>query len=109
MLDSFGLKGLNNECGAIYSQTAPVVNICYPPLTWQTYDVDFTAASYDTTGKKINGAVVTLRQNGVMILDHVDLKGPTPGGQPENPNGGPLQLQGHGNPVLFRNIWVVPK
>ncbi|MDE3067238.1 MAG: DUF1080 domain-containing protein [Verrucomicrobiota bacterium] len=109
VLDSFGLKGLDNECGAIYSKTAPAVNMCYPPLTWQTYDVDFTAARYDSAGKKIKDAVVTVRQNGVTILDHVDLKGPTPAGMPENSDGGPLQLQGHGNPVFYRNVWVVPK
>jgi len=109
VLDSFGLKGENNECGGIYSQTAPSVNMCFPPLTWQTYDIDFTSAKFDEAGKKTKNAVVTLKQNGVTIHDHLELKGPTPGGKNEDASGGPLQLQGHGNPVFYRNIWIVPK
>jgi hypothetical protein len=109
VLDSFGLKGENNECGGIYSQTAPSVNMCFPPLTWQAYDIDFTSAKYDDSGRKIKNAVVTIKQNGVAIHDNLELKGPTPGGKKEDPSGGPLQLQGHGNPVFYRNIWVVAK
>jgi hypothetical protein len=109
VLDSFGLKGENNECGGIYSETAPSVNMCFPPLTWQTYDIDFTSAKYDEAGKKTKNAIVTLKHNGVTIHDRVELKGPTPGGTKEDASGGPLQLQGHGNPVFYRNIWVVPK
>ncbi len=109
VLDSFGLKGEDNECGAIYAQAAPAVNMCFPPLTWQTYDIEFTSGKFDETGRKIKNARVTLKQNGVMIHDNLELKGPTPGGKKEDQSGGALQLQGHGNPVFYRNIWVAPR
>jgi hypothetical protein len=110
VLDSFGLKGENNECGGFYTLAKPAVNMCFPPLTWQTYDFDFTAANWDESGKKVKNAVVTLKHNGVIIHDHLELKSETPGGgMKEVPQGGGIQLQGHNNPVFYRNIWIVPK
>jgi len=108
ILDSFGLKGEDNECGGIYRVGRPAVNMCYPPLTWQTYDVEFAAARFED-GKKAANARMTVRHNGVVI--HKDLEIPAttvaaPVGR-EGPEPGPVYLQNHGNPVRFRNIWVV--
>jgi len=109
VLDSFGLPGEFNECGALYRQVKPLVNMCFPPLTWQTYDIDFQAARFDESGKKTKPAVVTVRQNGVLVQDHTELKDKTGGGQKEGPQPGPIQLQGHNNPVFYRNIWIIDK
>jgi hypothetical protein len=109
ILDSFGLEPKNNECGGIYGIAAPEINVSYPPLSWQTYDVDYTAAEYKD-GKKEKNARLTVRHNGVPI--HKDLEVPhatTAAPVQEGPEPGPVYLQNHGNPVRFRNVWLVEK
>jgi mono/diheme cytochrome c family protein len=109
MLDSFGLDGKNNETGGIYTIRDPDLNMCLPPLTWQTYDADFTAARY-VDGKKTTNARLTVRLNGVVVQPDTELPKTTtaaPLGESADP--GPIYLQDHGNPVRYRNIWVVPR
>jgi len=108
ILDSFGLEGLDNECGGIYKNARPSVNMCLPPLSWQTYDVEFTGTKFDADGKVVKPGTVTIKHNGVMIHDQLELT-PTPGGGQSDRKPGALFLQDHGDPVRFRNIWIVKK
>lgn len=109
ILDSFGLEGLNNECGGIYSKKDSELNMCAPPLSWQTYDVEF-ANAIAQGGKKTKDARITVKLNGVVIHNNYEIPGKT-GGSRREPEGtpGPMKLQGHGNPLQYRNIWIVEK
>lgn len=110
MLDSFGLAGKDNECGGIYKVAEPKQNLCYPPLRWQTYDVEFTSAKFDDSGNKTANARLTVKHNGFPIHENLEIPGPTGGARNKDENGpGPIFLQDHGNPVRYRNIWVVEK
>jgi hypothetical protein len=109
ILDSFGLAPANNDCGSLYKQRPPLLNMSFPPLTWQTYDIDFTAARFDGSGNKEQNARITVRHNGVVIHDQVEITAKTGAGAAEGPDSRPIKLQDHGNPVHYRNIWIVPK
>lgn len=109
ILDSFGLAGRANESGGIYGVKAPDTNACLPPMQWQTYDVDFTAARYQGD-RKTSDARMTVRLNGVTVQNDVAVPAATTAATyPEGPGDGPIYLQDHGNPVRFRNIWLVPR
>jgi len=112
ILDSFGLEGRENECGGIYSVSKPRLNMCLPPLAWQTYDVEFTAAKFDASGKRTAWPRITVRLNGVVVHENLELPKDfttsAPITKPLDGPEGPVFLQNHGNPVVFRNIWIVP-
>jgi Domain of Unknown Function (DUF1080) len=109
ILDSFGLEGKNNECGGVYERLDCKVNACLPPLQWQTYDIEFTNAVREGD-KVVKKARITAKLNGIVIHDNAEIASPT-GGHRNEPEGTPgaLLLQGHDNPLQFRNIWVVER
>jgi hypothetical protein len=109
VLDSFALDPMFNGCGSLYRFRAPDVNACFPPLVWQSYDVQFTAPRWAADGTKIRDAHITSWLNGVKVQDDVALPNKTGAGKPEEPLLLPIRLQDHGDPVRFRNIWIVDR
>jgi len=103
VLDSYALEGQDNECGGIYKIGAPIVNMCAPPTQWQTYDITFYAPGADRPN-----AQVTVVHNGVTIHDNISLPKPTGGALDSDVSkAGGIYLQDHGNPVQYRNIWLM--
>lgn len=89
-------------------ETNPGIRCSRPPLEWQTLDIDFRAPRFDAGGKKIADPRVTMLFNGTLLyndraLGPVTLNAARLGEAPT----GPIQLQEHGMPVEFRNVWVV--
>lgn len=109
ILDSFGLKGEPNECAGLYKTKAPDVNMCLKPLAWQTYDIEFRAARFDAAGKKTDDARLTVRHNGIPVQRDFAIPNKTGAGKPEGPEPMPIALQNHGNPVEYRNIWMIER
>jgi 3-keto-disaccharide hydrolase len=110
VLDSYQSKTYaDGQASAIYGQYPPLVNASRPPGEWQTYDIIWHGPRFDANGKLTRAATVTVLRNGVLVQDHVTLTGPTAHKQRPpyhaHPEKLPLQLQDHGHPVRYRNIW----
>lgn len=97
-------------CGAIYGQKAPDTNAAKPPGEWQTYDITFRAARFDTEGKLLARPRVTVLWNGVKVHDDVEitLDVGVAGVEGKKSATGPILLQNHGSKIKFRNIWILP-
>ena len=108
VLDSYGLEPQDNDCGALYRIAPPAAKACLPPGEWQSYDIDFRAARFDERGKVVAQPRITVRHNGLVIHRDLDLPRPTAGGGRGHVPEGPIRLQDHGDPVRYRNIWVLP-
>ena len=111
ILNSYGKKPDVHECGASTSQTPPKVVASKPAGKWQTFDIFFRAPRFDTNGKVVENARATVYQNGILIQQDAEFKGPT-GIQYEEykdeATQGPIVLQGDHDAVQFRNVWILP-
>jgi hypothetical protein len=100
----------DGQAGAIYKQHPPMVNASRKPGEWQTYDIMWETPKFDKEGKLLKPAYVTVLHNGVIIQNHFEVKGPTSWTEPPHYTAHaakmPIQLQFHGDPVRFRNIWI---
>jgi hypothetical protein len=115
ILDSFGLEGVYNECGSLYKIAAPKVNVCSPPLQWQTFDITYTGPRYTKKGEMKSLGKITVYHNGVLVHHELELPWRTGGGalhknrHPENhpKQAQSIKLQEHEDYAEFRNIWLV--
>lgn len=113
ILDSFKNKTyVNGQAASVYKQAPPLVNSSREPGAWQTYDVIWTAPVFAADGAVTTPAYVTVFHNGVLVQNHVSLRGETTNqGTPKYKpyKEAPIKLQAHGDPsppISFRNIWV---
>jgi hypothetical protein len=108
VLDSYHNKTYpDGQAGAFYGNFPPLVNAARKPGQWQTYDIIFQAPKLSADGKSVEPGYFTVLHNGVLVQNHVPVKGSTTASvfQGTTPKA-PLVLQDHGNPVRYRNIWI---
>jgi hypothetical protein len=111
ILDSYGLEGKDNECGGLYKIAAPRVNMCRPPLQWQTYDIEFHAPRYNDSGDLIRPGAISVKHNGKQIHDAVRLPDSDNAKRrrrddPDSMRTGRIILHYHKDPIEYRNIWL---
>lgn len=113
VLDSFGLPGYYDECGALYKVSAPRVNACLPPTHWQTYDITYYAARFNEDGSVKAYPRMTVLHNGYVIQQDQEIPWITAWKenerlQPPPAEPGSIMLQSHRtHHVQYRNIWLV--
>jgi hypothetical protein len=100
----------DGQVGALYGQYPPLFNAARPPGQWQTYEIAFRRPRFDASGKLTSPARLTIFLNCILVQDNEELWGQTSWLEPlpydPSVSRGPIQLQDHGHPVRFRNIWV---
>jgi hypothetical protein len=113
IMDSFNNPTyVNGQAASIYKQSPPLVNACRKPGEWQTYDVLWTAPTFNDDGSVKTQARVTVFHNDVLVQNDYHLTGETAYiGKPQYKKHGatPIKLQAHGDPsppISFRNIWI---
>ena len=99
----------DGSAGSLYKQSPPLVNVSRKPGEWQAFDIIFIAPRFKD-GKLAKPGYVTVLHNGVLVQNHTEIVGTTAWdaapAYEAHPEKQPLQLQNHGNPVRYRNIWI---
>jgi len=104
VLDSFGMTTYKGGgCGGLYKWKNPDAFdefslASYPPLVWQTYDIEYRVPR-GPDGRPLKPRL-TVYHNGIKIHENVELR--------RNDRRGQFFFQDHGNPIRYRNIWVLP-
>jgi hypothetical protein len=108
ILNSFGVAAKDYKasyCGSLYKLKKPDLLVSKKAGEWQSYDIVFRAARFDGDQKTEN-ARITVYQNKQLIHDDFSIPRKTGVGKKEGPEPRPIKLQGHHNPVRFRNVWI---
>jgi hypothetical protein len=125
ILNSFGKEKVTQEdAGALYGFAPPLENACRKPGEWQVFDIRYRAPRRDAAGKITETGNVTVWFNGKKVQDNTAFGEPKSTFHPfrfgntayldairdrqKTTMTGPVFLQDHGNPVKFRNVWVLP-
>ncbi|MEO0474657.1 MAG: DUF1080 domain-containing protein [Planctomycetota bacterium] len=106
--NAYGVSEENYKAGyngSLYRMKKPDKLVSKPAGEWQTYIIVFRAPRWDGD-KKVENARITVYHNGVVIHDDYEMKRKTGAGKKESPEKRPTRLQGHQNPVRFRNVWI---
>ena len=113
ILDSYeNTTYVNGQAGSLYKQYAPLVNANRRPGEWQTYDVVWTAPTFNADRSLKTPARCTAFHNGVLVQNDAVLEGATVFiGAPSYTayESAPIKLQAHNDPsepISFRNIWI---
>ncbi len=98
----------DGQASSLYGFRPPRVNASRPPGVWQAYDIIFEMPEFED-GKVVKKARITVLHNGVLTQHGVEIPGML-GHKKTRPyrvhGPGHIQLQDHGNPVRYRNVWI---
>ncbi len=97
---------VNGQAGSIYRQHPPLVNPLKKPGGWNTYDIIFTAPTFNGDGTYRTNPRITVLLNGILVQNNAIIYGCTSDEKVYNQLKGGIRLQDHGCIVNYRNIWV---
>ena len=104
--DTINKFHVNGYSGAIYYQHAPLVNPMHKPGEWNSFEIIFTAPSFNPDGSYRTNPRVTVLFNGILVQNNAIIYGLTAGARVEQITKGGIAIQEHGSTVTFRNIWI---